>query len=43
LSLFLILFGLFGMELAGISGAQLFPGSFSGWIAHGLPVETGPE
>src|SRR5579864_6081404 len=33
---------LVAMELAGIRGAQLFPGSFSGWIAHGLPVETGP-
>ena len=33
---------LVAMELAGIHGAQLFPGSFSGWIAHGLPVETGP-
>jgi len=34
---------LVAMELAGIRGAQLFPGSFSGWIAHGLPVETGPR
>jgi thiosulfate/3-mercaptopyruvate sulfurtransferase len=34
---------LVAMELAGISGAQLCPGSFSGWIAHGLPVRTGPE
>jgi thiosulfate/3-mercaptopyruvate sulfurtransferase len=33
---------LVGMELAGIRGAQLCPGSFSGWIAHGLPVQTGP-
>lgn len=33
---------LVAMELAGISGAQLCPGSFSGWIAHGLPVERGP-
>jgi thiosulfate/3-mercaptopyruvate sulfurtransferase len=32
---------LVGMELAGIGGALLFPGSFSGWIAHGLPVQTG--
>jgi thiosulfate/3-mercaptopyruvate sulfurtransferase len=32
---------LVGMELAGISGALLFPGSFSGWIAHGLPVQAG--
>ncbi|MBV9601883.1 MAG: sulfurtransferase [Chloroflexi bacterium] len=34
---------LVGMQLAGITGAQLCPGSFSGWIAHGLPVKTGPE
>jgi len=34
---------LVGMELAGIHGAQLCPGSFSGWIAHGLPVRTGPD
>jgi thiosulfate/3-mercaptopyruvate sulfurtransferase len=33
---------LVGMELAGISDALLCPGSFSGWIVHGLPVETGP-
>ena len=33
---------LVAMELAGIRGAQLYPGSFSGWIAHRLPVETGP-
>jgi thiosulfate/3-mercaptopyruvate sulfurtransferase len=32
---------LVGMELAGISGGRLCPGSFSGWIAHGLPVQTG--
>ena len=32
---------LIAMELAGIHGAQLFPGSYSGWIACGLPVETG--
>jgi thiosulfate/3-mercaptopyruvate sulfurtransferase len=34
---------LVAMELAGIHGAQLCPGSFSGWIAHGYPVATGPE
>ncbi len=34
---------LVGMELAGIKAAQLCPGSFSGWIAHDLPVETGPD
>jgi len=33
---------LVAMQLAGIRGAQLCPGSFSGWIAHDLPVETGP-
>lgn len=33
---------LVGMELAGIRGARLCPGSFSGWIAHGFPVQTGP-
>jgi thiosulfate/3-mercaptopyruvate sulfurtransferase len=34
---------LVGMELAGIKGARLFPGSFSGWIARNLPVQTGPD
>jgi thiosulfate/3-mercaptopyruvate sulfurtransferase len=34
---------LVGMELAGIKGGQLFPGSFSAWIAHDLPVESGPD
>jgi thiosulfate/3-mercaptopyruvate sulfurtransferase len=34
---------LVAMELAGIHDAQLFPGSFSGWIAHGLPVQTGAD
>jgi thiosulfate/3-mercaptopyruvate sulfurtransferase len=33
---------LIGLELAGIHGAQLFPGSYSNWIARGLPVESGP-
>ncbi|MBV9896789.1 MAG: sulfurtransferase [Chloroflexi bacterium] len=32
---------LVGLELAGIKGAQLYPGSFSGWIARGLPVARG--
>ena len=32
---------LVALELAGIKGAQLFPGSYSEWIARGLPVETG--
>ncbi len=34
---------LVAMELAGIRGARLCPGSFSGWIARGLPVETGAD
>jgi len=33
---------LLALELAGISGAQLYPASFSGWLAKGLPVDTGP-
>jgi thiosulfate/3-mercaptopyruvate sulfurtransferase len=33
---------LVAMEVAGIHDARLFPGSFSSWIAHDLPVETGP-
>jgi thiosulfate/3-mercaptopyruvate sulfurtransferase len=33
---------LVALELAGISGAQLFPASYSGWIARELPVERGP-
>jgi len=32
---------LVALELAGIQGARLFPASFSGWIAHNLPVERG--
>ncbi|MGI9147163.1 MAG: sulfurtransferase [Chloroflexota bacterium] len=32
---------LMALELAGINGARLFPDSYSGWIARGLPVETG--
>ena len=32
---------LIGMELAGISDGLLCPGSFSGWIAHGLPSNRG--
>jgi thiosulfate/3-mercaptopyruvate sulfurtransferase len=34
---------LVGMELAGIRGGLLCPGSFSAWIAHDLPVRTGPD
>jgi thiosulfate/3-mercaptopyruvate sulfurtransferase len=33
---------LVALELAGIRGAQLCPGSFSAWIAHDFPVERGP-
>jgi thiosulfate/3-mercaptopyruvate sulfurtransferase len=33
---------LVALERAGIAAAKLFPGSFSGWIAHELPVERGP-
>jgi thiosulfate/3-mercaptopyruvate sulfurtransferase len=33
---------LVALELAGIHGARLYPGSFSGWIAEGLPVASGP-
>ncbi|MFI5266689.1 MAG: sulfurtransferase [Chloroflexota bacterium] len=32
---------LLGLELAGIQGAKLYPGSYSGWLAKGLPVEKG--
>jgi thiosulfate/3-mercaptopyruvate sulfurtransferase len=32
---------LVALERAGIQGAQLYPGSFSGWIARGLPVARG--
>lgn len=32
---------LFAMELAGLHGAKLFPGSYSSWIAHDLPVAGG--
>ena len=31
---------LVALELAGIPGARLYPGSYSGWLAQGLPVET---
>jgi thiosulfate/3-mercaptopyruvate sulfurtransferase len=34
---------LVALELAGIHGARLYPGSFSGWIAAGQPVASGPE
>lgn len=32
---------LVALELAGIRGVRLYPGSFSGWIAAGQPVATG--
>src|SRR5207247_2961513 len=32
---------LLGLELAGVSGAKLYPGSYSAWLAKGLPVEKG--
>jgi len=32
---------LLGMEIAGIEGAKLYPGSYSGWVAKNLPVERG--
>jgi thiosulfate/3-mercaptopyruvate sulfurtransferase len=32
---------LLGLELAGVPGARLYPGSYSGWLAKGLPTETG--
>jgi thiosulfate/3-mercaptopyruvate sulfurtransferase len=32
---------LLGLEVAGVHGARLYPGSYSEWIARGLPVETG--
>jgi thiosulfate/3-mercaptopyruvate sulfurtransferase len=33
---------LVALELAGVQSAQLYPGSFSEWIAQGLPVASGP-
>ena len=34
---------LFAMELAGLSGSRLYPGSWSEWIRDpGRPIETGP-
>jgi thiosulfate/3-mercaptopyruvate sulfurtransferase len=32
---------LLGLDVAGVPGARLYPGSYSGWLAEGLPVETG--
>ncbi|HLG70781.1 MAG TPA: rhodanese-like domain-containing protein, partial [Chloroflexota bacterium] len=32
---------LVGLELAGIGGAKLYPGSYSEWLAKGLPVDQG--
>lgn len=32
---------LLGLEIAGIHGAKLYPGSYSAWLARGLPTATG--
>src|SRR5699024_8040298 len=33
---------LFAMELAGLSGSALYPGSWSEWVAHsGAPIDVG--
>jgi thiosulfate/3-mercaptopyruvate sulfurtransferase len=32
---------LLGLEVAGIRGAKLYPGSYSAWLARGLPAEKG--
>lgn len=32
---------LLALELAGIHGAKLYPGSYSEWLAKGLPIEKG--
>ncbi len=32
---------LLGLELAGIHGAKLYPGSYSEWLARGFPIEKG--
>jgi thiosulfate/3-mercaptopyruvate sulfurtransferase len=32
---------LLGLELAGLRGAMLYAGSYSGWLAKGFPVERG--
>ncbi len=34
---------LLSLSLAGISGARLYPGSWSDWCQHDGPVATGPE
>jgi thiosulfate/3-mercaptopyruvate sulfurtransferase len=35
---------LLAMELAGLTGARLYPGSWSEWTAHAdAPVATGEE
>jgi thiosulfate/3-mercaptopyruvate sulfurtransferase len=31
------------IRLAGLPDARLYPGSYSDWTQHGLPVATGPE
>jgi thiosulfate/3-mercaptopyruvate sulfurtransferase len=32
---------LLALEVAGVRGAKLYPGSYSGWLANGLPEEKG--
>ncbi|MDE3078357.1 MAG: hypothetical protein KGJ86_23275, partial [Chloroflexota bacterium] len=34
---------LVGLELAGFHGAKLYPGSYSGWLARGFPIELGAK
>lgn len=34
---------LFAMELAGMAGSKLYPGSWSEWSRRGFPVETGAD
>ena len=34
---------LLAMEVAGLRGARLYPGSYSGWLAHDLPVQKEPR
>jgi thiosulfate/3-mercaptopyruvate sulfurtransferase len=31
------------MRIAGLPAPLLYPGSYSDWSRHGLPVVTGPE
>lgn len=34
---------LVAMEVAGLGGAKLYPGSWSDWGTSGMPIATGPE